>query len=88
MNLFAFLTPKFWIDRDRRLLEEQYEHGWNWAAGNLLRGVTALEVLRHPEAARVFDCETEFDIGAREAVRVWLVMGGREYGLPVGAEVK
>lgn len=71
MNPLAFPTPKFWIDRDKRLLEERYEHGWNWAAGNLLRGESVERVLHHSEEAKTFDCEDEFDAGVREAVRTW-----------------
>lgn len=71
MNLFAFLTPKWWIERDKRQMEERYERGWNWAAGNLLRGATAGEVLKSCNEAREFDCEDEFDAGVRAAVDAW-----------------
>lgn len=69
--MFAFLTPKFWVDRDRRQLEERFERGWEWAAGELLRGATIAEVLKHPDAAKQFECEDDFDAGVRAAVKSW-----------------
>jgi len=71
MNLFAFLTPKWWIEHDKRQMEERFERGWNWAAGNLLRGATADEVLKGCNEAREFECEDEFDAGVRAAVKSW-----------------
>lgn len=71
MNLFAFLTPKWWIERDKRQMEERFEHGWNWAAGNLLHGASAAEVTRGCDEAKEFECEDEFDAGVRAAVRAW-----------------
>ena len=71
MNLFAFLSLKWWTERDKRQLEERFEHGWNWAAGNLLRGATADEVLKGCNEAKDFDCEDEFDAGVRAAVDTW-----------------
>lgn len=71
MNLFAFLTPKWWIEHDKRQLEERFERGWNWAAGNLLHGATADEVLKGCNEAKDFDCEDEFDVGVRAAVDTW-----------------
>ena len=69
MNLFAFLTPKWWIEHDKRQMEERFEHGWNWAAGNLLRGATVEEVEQPCEEAATFECEDEFDAGVRAAVK-------------------
>lgn len=71
MDLFAFLSPKWWIERDKRLMEERFQMGWNWAAGNLLRGAAVEEVLKHPDAAKEFECEDEFDAGVRAAVDTW-----------------
>lgn len=71
MNLFAFLTPKWWIEHDKRQLEERFDCGWNWAAGELLRGVTVAEVLKHSDEAKHFECEDEWDAGVRAAVKSW-----------------
>lgn len=50
--------------------KELYERGYDWAAGNLLRGITLEEVESHIESSMNFNDYNSFDRGAEHAIEM------------------
>lgn len=49
--------------------------GWDWAAGELLRGTPVMDVLQKAEAAQAFeDFFDQFDNGVIDACNAWEVV--------------
>ncbi len=62
-----------------RKRKETEARGYNWAAGELLRGRTAEELLSRINSSYMFDdTAIDFDAGARAAIAAWLQMLRKE----------
>lgn len=52
--------------------QRKYDAGWDWAAGQLLRGTDRNEVLAYVETGLYFDAhDSDFDYGALDALDAW-----------------
>lgn len=77
--IFLF-TASYWVARAQHaheriqwIRDQRFRSGWNWAAGQLLRGTAPEEVSRQSEQAIMFDDvqDDPFDVGVASAVLAW-----------------
>lgn len=57
-------------NRRRRKAHDAYDNGWDWAAGQLLRGIDVEAYIEH-FGFREGTLERRFDRGAADAVAAW-----------------
>lgn len=66
----------WWINYLNRKAQAHYFQGWDWAAGELLRGLPSCEVLHYVSMAREAGTYNQFDRGVEEACRKWYILVG------------
>jgi len=57
--------------RDQKRQISRHASGWNWAAGELLRGKPIAEIEAWAEYGFDFDGPNDYDRGIRDACRQW-----------------
>lgn len=61
---------RFWKTEEERG-EDMYHRGFDWAAGRLLRGISAEELACNTDSAKLSDSYSEFERGIDDAIRAF-----------------
>lgn len=71
--MIGIFTARYWAMRAAQANERRRQRGFDWAAGELLRGTAVPDVLQKAEEADDFDDYDAFDTGVVEACNAWEV---------------
>lgn len=73
--MIGIFTARYWAMRAAQANERRRQRGFDWAAGELLRGTAVPDVLQRAEESADFDDYFDpFDNGVIDACNAWEVL--------------